>query len=192
MSDHQNDLHVEPLNLGQRAVASVSRAPQLECEPFRPKGKFKIEHRGSDGVLKGVYEVPNGIVDVGLNHILETQFHSGSQVTTWYIGLIDNASFSALANADTMASHAGWIESADYSEATRPAWTPGTASSRQITNASTVDFSINATKTIKGIFITTNNTKSGTTGTLWSTAAFGSTVGVANGDSLKVTYTLSG
>ena len=46
----------------------------------------------------------------------------------------------------------------------------------QITNASTVDFSINATKTIYGLFIcggTGAGTKGGTTGTLWSTGAFG-------------------
>jgi hypothetical protein len=91
-----------------------------------------------------------------------------------------------------MSSHAGWAESADYDEATRPEWTAGTASGRAITNAVTVDFTINATKTIKGLFITSNNTKSGSTGTLWSTAAFGSTVSVADDDVLKVTYTVSG
>ena len=67
------------------------------------------------------------IVDVGLNHILETEFHSGAQVTTWYIGLVDNAGFSAFANADTMASHAGWAESSAYTEANRPTWTAGAA-----------------------------------------------------------------
>ena len=183
----------DPLGLSDNACAAVQRAPKIsEMQPFRPKGKFQIEHFDKDGNLKAVYEVPNGIVDVGLNHILETQFRSGPPVATWYIGLIDNASFSALAAGDTMGSHAGWIENADYDEATRPAWTPGAASARSMTNASTVDFTMNATKTIKGIFITTVSTKSGTTGTLWSTAAFGSTVAVVDNDVLKVTYTLSG
>jgi hypothetical protein len=113
-------------------------------------------------------------------------------VTTWYIGLVENAGFSAFANADTMASHAGWAESSAYTEANRPTWTAGAAASRQITNAATVDFSINASVTIKGLFIASNNTKGGTTGTLWSTAAFGSRVALNNGDTLKVTYTLSG
>jgi hypothetical protein len=196
MAMHENnepiELHCDPLALHQEATAMVVRAKSAVKDDFRARGKFRIEHRNKDGKLLGIYEVPNGIVDVGLNHILETEFHSGSQVTTWYIGLIDNASFSALAAADTMASHAGWVESADYTEANRPTWTAGAAAARTITNAVTVDFSINATKTIKGIFITSNNTKSGTTGTLWSTAAFGSTVSVNNGDTLKVTYTLSG
>ena len=161
------------------------------ADTFRPKGKFHIQHI-RDGKVINEFDVPNGIVDVGLNHILETEFHSGTQVTTWYIGLVDNAGFSAFANADTMSSHAGWAESPAYTEANRVTWSAGAAATRQITNAATCDFSINATVTIKGLFITSNNTKGGTTGTLWSTAAFGSTVALNNGDTLKVTYTLSG
>jgi hypothetical protein len=156
------------------------------------KGRFHIEHFDAQGNLKGKYEVPNGIVDVGLNHILETEFNGGTPVTSWYIGLVNNAGWSAFANADTMGSHAGWVESDDYAEATRPEWTAGTAASRAITNASTVDFSMDATVTLKGIFITSVATKLGTTGVLWSTAAFASTVAATNGDTLKVTYTVSG
>lgn len=156
------------------------------------KGRHVVEHRNARGVLLGVYEIPNGIVDVGLNHILETQFNGGTPVTAWYAGLINNSGFSALSNADTMASHAGWAETAAYDEATRPEWTAGTAAARAITNSSTIDFSINATVTIKGIFITSVNTKSGATGILWSTASFASPVSASNGDTLKVTYTVSG
>lgn len=156
------------------------------------RGRFHIQHFDREGRLKGVYRVPNGIVDEGLNHILETEFNGGTPVTTWYIGLVNNSGFTAFANADVMNSHAGWAESAAYDEATRPEWTAGTAASRSITNASTVDFSINATVTLRGIFITSNSTKSGTTGILWSTAAFSSNVSANNGDTLKVTYTVSG
>lgn len=157
---------------------------------FNPHGWFLVEHRNKDGKLIGLYRVPNGIVDVGMNHILETEFHGGSQVSTWYIGLVD--SWTAFADADTMASHSGWSESTAYTQTTRPQWTAGAAAGRQITNASTVDFSINASATLKGIFVTSVNTKSGTSGTLWATAAFSSTVSVGNGDTLKVTYTVSG
>jgi len=156
------------------------------------RGKFFLEHFNKADELLGRYEIPNGIVDVGMNYLLETGFHGGTAVTTWYIGLIDNDGFSALAAADTMASHAGWSESSAYSNANRPTWSVGAAATRAVTNSSTVDFNINATATIKGIFITSNNTKGGTTGTLWSTAAFASNVGVSSGDVLKVTYTVSG
>lgn len=156
------------------------------------KGRFRVEHYDKDGNLKATYRVPNGIVDVGLNKILDDMFDGGTQSATWYIGLVDNSGFSAFANADTMASHAGWSESTAYTETARPEWTAGTPSSRSITNASTVDFSINATVTLKGIFIVDNATKSGTAGTLWSTAAFASNVSAVNGDTLKITYTVSG
>jgi hypothetical protein len=157
------------------------------------KGRYVIEHADRDGNLKGQYEIPNGIVDVGLNHILDTQFHGGSQVATWYIGLVDNAGWTAFADADTLSSHAGWAEFTSYTEANRVAWVEDAAASRSITNSTTADFSVNASGNLKGIFISSNNVKStGNTGTLWSTAAFSSVVATANGDTLKVTYTISG
>jgi len=156
-------------------------------------GQFKIEHRGADGKLIGVYDFPNGIVDVGLNHILDTQFTGSSQVTTWYIGLVDNSGWTAFADADTLSSHAGWAENTDYTEANRVTWAEDAAAARAITNSTTADFSVNASGNIKGIFVSSNNVKStGNTGTLWSTAAFSSVVAVTSGDTLKVTYTISG
>ena len=156
-------------------------------------GRFVVEHRDCDDTLKAIYEVPNGIVDVGLNHILDTQFNGGSQISTWYIGLVDNSGFSAFADADTLASHAGWSEFTSYTESNRVTWSSDAASSRSVSNSSTADFSINATGNVKGIFVSSNNVKTtGNTGTLWSTAAFSSVVATANGDTLKVTYTVSG
>jgi len=156
------------------------------------QGRFRVEHYDKDGQLKATYRVPNGIVDVGLNKILDDMFSGGTASGTWYIGLVDNSGFTAFANADTMASHGGWSESSAYTETVRQTWTEGGASARSITNASTVDFSINATVTFQGIFIVDSPTKAGTAGTLWSTAAFASTVAAVSGDTLKITYTVSG
>ena len=153
---------------------------------------YLVEHRNKAGKLIGVYRVPNGIVDEGMEMILDTMFFAGSQSSTWYIGLVDNSGWTAFDDSDVMTSHTGWSESTVYSQATRPQWTVGAAASRQSTNASTVDFSINGSATLKGIFITDNNVKSGTSGSLWSTAAFSSTVSVSSGDTLKITYTVSG
>jgi len=160
-------------------------------DPVAFIGLFVAEHRDADGVLLGVYQAPNAIVTEGVHHMMEAEFRSGSQSATWYVGLADNTGWTAWAAADTMASHAGWTEAVPYSNATRPQWTCGAAAARTITNASTVDFTVNAAATLKGLFITNNSTKSGTTGTLWSEASFSSTVTVANGDTLKVTYTLN-
>jgi hypothetical protein len=156
------------------------------------KGMFSVQHFNKLGELVGEYKFPNGIVDEGIEHLLDVGFHGVAATATWYIGLIDNAGWTAYADADTMAAHAGWAECEAYAAATRPAWTEGEASGRAITNAATVDFAINATKTLKGIFITSDNTKGGTTGILWSTGSFTSTVSVESGDTFKVTYTISG
>ena len=165
----------------------------IEVSKLNLKGQYHIEHRGPDGELKGVYPFPNTIVTVGLNHILDTEFNSGSQVTTWYIGLVDNSGWTAFDNADTLSSHAGWSENTNYTEANRVTWNSDAAASRTITNANTADFSVNATGNLKGVFVSSNNVKAtGNTGTLLSTAAFSSVVAVSGGDTLKVTYTITG
>lgn len=161
-------------------------------EKLSLRGRFHVKLVDKDGNVKADLSGPNGITDVGLNNILDVMFGAVAGTATWYLGLINNAGFSALAAADTMASHAGWAEATNYSEATRVEWTEGTAAARSITNAVTVDFSINATVTINGIFVTSVNTKSGTTGILWATASFSSPVSASNGDLVKISYTVSG
>src|SRR3954449_11408668 len=53
----------------------------------------------------------NLMATTGLNKLLDATLKTGLTSPAWYIGLVDNASFSAFSAADTMASHAGWIES---------------------------------------------------------------------------------
>lgn len=149
-------------------------------------------HHIRNGEVIGVYQTTNGIVDVGVNSLLDVTFRNQTQIASWYMGLVDNSGFTAYANSDTMSSHSGWGELTAYSEATRPQWSPAAASARAVSNSTPIDFTINGSGTVKGVFITSNNTKSGTTGTLWATASFASTVPVINGDVLKVTYTVSG
>lgn len=152
---------------------------------------IQVEHI-RDGKVIGVYDTCNGIVDVGVNSLLDVGFRNQTQISTWYMGLVDNSGFSAFAAADTMGSHSGWNEFTNYSESVRQTWSPAAASSRSISNSTAVEFSIDGSGTVKGIFVTSDDTKSGTTGTLWATAAFSSNVSVVNGDVLKITYTISG
>ena len=182
----------DAFNFLQKAVGLVTRnRGQQQKLPLR--GRFKVEHLDKDGNLKAVYDFPNDIVNQGKNDIFEIMFHDGTQVasSSWYIGLISNSGYSALAAADTMASHAGWTEFTAYSQSTRVAWGPGAAASQSITNASPATFDINGSGTVKGIFIATNSSKSGTSGRLWATALFSADVPVTSGDQLRVTYTVS-
>jgi hypothetical protein len=122
---------------------------------------------------------------------------SVSQITTWYLGLYGAAASNTPAAGDTMASHAGWTEVTAYSNGTRVAATFVTATTANpsvVTNtASPAVFNINGTTTVGGAFLTSNDTKGGTTGTLFSAADFGSPGdrSVVNSDTLSVTYTFS-
>lgn len=162
----------------------------MNKSPLKLVGKYRIEHFRK-GKLLGVREGKNDIVNEGLNKILDTMFNAAAQTDPWAMGLIDGSGTPALANADTMASHGGWLELQDYDEATRPSWNPSAAASQQVTNATQVTFTMNATNTVYGIFITSNNTKGGGSGTLWATAPFAVPIAVVDDDELKVTYTVT-
>jgi hypothetical protein len=77
-----------------------------------------------------------------------------------------------------------------YSNATRPtpSWNAASGTARSTTATA---FNINGTGgTIAGAFLTSNSTKSGTTGILYSAGNFtGGDKTVASGDTLNVTYT---
>ncbi len=138
-----------------------------------------------DGNVKWNEEKKNLITTVGLNHILDTQFHASTQVTTWSIGLKGAGTPAA---GDTMASHATWSEITDYS-GDRKEWTEGAASGGSMTNASSVDFSVTGTATIAGAFLNTAST--GTAGTLYGVVDFSSARSVISGDTLQVTVTVT-
>jgi hypothetical protein len=134
-------------------------------------------------------DVVNTNTTAGLNDQLTEYWKGSSYTAAWYVGLKDTGSVVA---GDTMASHSGWTEDTTYSESTRQVLTLGTASAGSIDNsASKAVFSINGTTTIYGAFLVTNNTKGGTTGTLWGGADFSSSRAVLSGDTLNVTITLT-
>jgi hypothetical protein len=161
-------------------------------ESFGVGGYFLVECFDADGNLKWEDTAENGVTNAALNDILNVYLRGTTQTANFYIGLVDNASFTGFAAGDTMSSHSGWIESTAYSNTNRVQWSPSAASSQAVVNGTTCDFNMNATATIRGIFLSSDNTKSGTTGNLFATAAFsGGNQTVNSGDTLKVTYTVS-
>jgi len=150
---------------------------------------FIIECVDKNGKQKWVENIQNLVVTAGLNDILDKYFKGSTYTASHFVGL--SAGTPTFAAADTMASHSGWTESAVYSEATRPAYTPGTVSAGSVSNsASKASFSINSSGTVGGAFIVTNSTKSGTTGTLYGGGAFtGGNRSVVSGDTINVTVT---
>lgn len=175
---------------GQSVIGVVDRPSKPETI-INFKGKFVVEHFDSNGKLIETIECKNGVTNVGKDDVLNVMFRATTQSTTWYVGIIDNSGFTAVAGTDTMASHTGWNEFTTYSEAVRQTWTPAAPSSQSISNTTPMTFNITGSATLKGIFTVNNSTKGGTTGTLWATALFASNVTVNGGDQLKVTYTVS-
>jgi hypothetical protein len=152
---------------------------------------WRVECRDQHGNLKWVEEFKNRVVNTGLNDILDKYWKGSTYTAAFYVGLTDGTPTDAA--ADTMASHAGWTEVTDYDEATREVLTLGAVASQSVNNSSsTASFTINATVTVGGIFVTTNSTKGGSTGTLIAVAAFpdGDRAAVDN-DVLNATVTLT-
>ena len=169
----------------------------MSIEKVKAGGVFTVQCFDAEGNLKWTEENHNLVVNVGLKDMNEKFFTGSSYTAAWFIGLYGAASSNNPAAGDTMASHAGWTEVTDYSESTRPAATFGTSTTADpsvITNSSSVAvFNITATTVVGGAFLTSNNTKGGTTGILFSASDFQSPGdrSVASGDVLNVTYQFS-
>jgi hypothetical protein len=174
--------------VGAGLVAGNALEERIEAPHFI----YEIECVAPDGTVRWRETFRNLVTTAGKNDLLTQYFKGAAYTAAWFVGLVDNAAFSAIAAGDTSASHAGWAESTAYSNATRPALTLGTASAGSIDNsASKASFTINATAAINGAFTITNSTKGGSTGTLYSAGSFGAVRNVINGDTLNVQVTLS-
>ena len=166
-------------------------------EDAKATGVYYVECHDKDGNLKWTAESKNLVVNAGLAYMAGSALTSVTQITSWYIGLYGAGASNTPAAGDTMSSHAGWTEVVPYSNATRVAATFVTATTANpsvVTNsASPASFTINATSTVGGAFLTSGSAKSGTTGTLFSAADFSSPGdrSVVSGDVLSVTYTFS-
>jgi hypothetical protein len=164
-------------------------------EDAKATGLFEIKCHDKDGNLKWEAQSKNLVVNVGLQYMAGSALTSVTQITSWYIGLYGAGASNTPAAGDTMSSHAGWTEVVAYSNATRVAATFVTATAANpsvVTNsASPATFNINGTTTVGGAFLTSGSAKSGTAGTLFSAADFGSPGdrSVVNSDTLSVTYT---
>jgi len=151
---------------------------------------FLVECRDAEGRLKWQECVPNLVTNEGLNDLLNVYYKGATAPSGFFIGLT-NAS-PTFAPGDTMSSHPGWTENTNYSQTSRPACSFGTVSNQSVSNsASPATFTISAATTIGGAFLTTNNTKGGTSGKLIGGAAFSTNRSLVANDTLTITVTAS-
>lgn len=133
----------------------------------------------------------NLVVNEGLNRLLNVMFNSASQTTTWYLGLFEG-NYTPVASLTAATIAAAATETTAYTSSTRVEYVEAASTAQSTTNsASRASFVFNATKTIYGAFLISENTKGGTTGILFSAARFSASKAVESGDELLLTYTFN-
>lgn len=184
--------HSESANPAALAGAAIGRN-SATSEQADAHGHYVVECRDARGNLRWSEEIENLVTTVGKNDALDKYLAGSGYTATWYLGLIGSTGYTTgPAVGDTAASHGGWAEDQNYSQATRPAaaWASAAAGSKAL--SSPASFSMNANTTIKGCFLIANSTKGGTGGILYSAGLFsGGDKPVQSGDTLSVSYTAS-
>jgi len=162
---------------------------QVRTEKVSVRTRYTATCFDQHGRLKWQESGENLVVTEGRNTLLDCCVKTIPSSVAWYVGLKGTGTVDP---ADVMNSHAGWSEITPYSNATRPAFTPGTIAAGAVSNsASKAVFNINATATVYGAMLSSNNTKGGTTGLLYGAGNFTTERGVASGDTLNVQVDLS-
>lgn len=170
-------------------------------EQMNAVGRFHAWCTDKDGNELWRTEFPNTVVTVGKNLLLSTLMTgSAYTVTGPYMGLISSASYSSINAADTMASHAGWLEAGNTNAPTfsgsRATCAWAAASAGAIALSAALSFSITGSGTLKGCFIVLGSSASATLentgGTLFSAGLFsGGDQAVVNTNTVNVTYSVS-
>lgn len=147
-----------------------------------------------NGKVVDTWDQDNIVVNEGLNYILDAAFSGGTILSTWFLGLFKN-NYTPTA-ADVIATFPGVGVASEsvteYTEATRPTWVDAGPLAQSITNsASSAEFTFGTAVTLYGAFLTSSNTKGGTSGKLAAASKFASARSMLVGDVLNVTYTLN-
>jgi len=170
-------------------------------EGAKAEGVYHVKCFDKNGKLKWEDTIKNTIMTVGKNLALDTFLAgSGYTVTGPFMGLISSTSYSAISAADTMSSHAGWLEAGNANAPTytsprkTAAWSAASGGSKAL--SASLSFAITGSGTVKGAFLVYGSgavtTIDNTSGTLYSAGLFtGGDKTVVNTDTLTVSYTAS-
>ena len=192
-------MHSEKVDAQDLVGVTLIRGGSAD-EQVNITGSYEVKCLDADGNTKWEDTIKNLVVTVGKNDLLDKYFAGSAYTAAWYMGLVDNASFSAYAAGDTLASHAGWLEYLNYTisgsstNRATAAWNAASAGSKAST-ATTFTIS-GAGGTVLGALMCTtqarNTSSNGGAGILYSAGSFtGGSRAVTAGDTLLVTYTAS-
>ena len=175
---------IEKINGGDKNEVGATFNAKAAHGMEAPFITYDVVCIGADGKEKWKEQVRNTVTTVGKTDIVDKYLNGSAYTAAFYLLLKGTGSVSA---SDTLASHSGWSELTPYS-GNRPAITWGTTTAGSNT-ATAVSIAITGTATVYGAGVCTVNT--GSSGTLYSAADFSVARGVASGDTLNVTPTIS-
>lgn len=191
--------NITKANLGDSTEVSVLQTP-VQKENIRAGGVFHVQCFDQHGNLKWEERNHNLVVNEGLQSMVSVYLDNATQITTWYIGLIEGpGSGTTYSGTQTLASHGttgggGWTELTPGTAYTgnRKTATFGTATTADPSSidnsASPAEFTMQGTYTVAGAFLC--NVASGTSGVLFSASDFtGGDRSVVLNDIVRVTYT---
>lgn len=178
------------LSANDKVEASTSYNTQPH-DSMAIEGYYTAVCYDATGTVKWEEDIHNVVCTVGKNATLDGILGNSAQGAV-VMGLKGTGTAVA---ADTMTSHATWLEvglaNAPTYSGNRPAPTFSAASAGSKTTSSAVSFSMTGTGTVAGCFINIGGsaTKDTTTGILFSAGDFSSSKSVVSGDTIAVTYT---
>ena len=153
-------------------------------------GVFTFEHY-REGKLIDTWETKNIMTLEGLDYVIDVAVANGAQIAGHYVGIFKgNYTPDGTETGATVATDS--TEATEYTLGTRPAYAPGTVASQSVDNtASKASFTMNATVTIHGAFLSGDSAKSGTGSKCLCVSRFPGQRDLLSTDELLVTYTIS-
>ena len=159
------------------------------------------QYRKGELISGGYPESPNTFTTEGMARLLNIIFHDVAKASSeiWYVGIFKNNVTPAVGNTAAVhlgaAGTYGACQDADYDDpATNcPSYTTADTATASITNAvgGKAEFTIAASITVYGAYLTSIQAKTGTSGYLMSAKAFSASRAVIADDELSITYVVS-
>lgn len=148
---------------------------------------YLVETIDKAGNVRESETITNIMPTEGINHTLGVTLKGTAQISAWFVGLYEG-NYTPVAGDTAATFSASATESSAYAEATRPALVLGSVVAGAVDNtASLAEFTMNASKTFYGGFVSSAAAKGSTSGVLLSAVRFASPKVLSSGEILRVT-----
>ena len=163
------------------------RSTVIPHDGIKIYSRWDLEHYRDGKLIHSEYQKPNLYTTEGISYILNTIFKNQTRLDPWYIGL--NATNNPAAGWTMANKGTTWNAFTSVDESTWPEAVDGSISNGQIAMTQ-VTFNVSSSGTVYGAHITSNNSKSGTSGTLLCAVNFSASRSVEDNDQILITYTV--